>query len=295
MKPPCLLLIVASLLAVLAPARAQITVDISIKQRLFILHEPVLATVTITNQTGRDITLADAREGQWFSFQIAGEGDHFIPPRNPDYHLPPLPVRAGETLKRTVNLNELYALGDFGIFRVRANIYFAETDKYFSSKPTFIEITEGRIMWRRAAGVPEGVQGSGQTHVFSVLTHQHGEKNLLYVRVEDQEHSTVFCTTPLGRVIDGTPPEIQFDSANNLYILQLVAQRSFTLSKIGVNGEFVSQTHYTAPKTRPTLRKLADGTLQIIGGKREEPIAQNAADLPPPPKLSDRPAGFPKN
>ena len=295
MKLPRLPVLLAAFLAVLVPARAQIAVSISLKQRLFILHEPVLATVTITNQTGRDITLADSRQSQWFGFQISSEGDHFVPPRDPDYHLPPLPIRAGETLKRTVNLSELYALGEFGIYRVRANIYFPEMDKYFSSKPTHVEITEGRIMWRRTAGVPENMKNAGETHVFSILAHQRGEQNLLYVRVEDQASGTVFCTSPLGRIIDGVTPEIQFDSGNNLYILQLIAQRSFVLTKIGVNGEFLGQSHYSAPKTRPSLRKLADGTLQIIGGKKEAPIAQHNAELPPPPKLSDRPPGLPRN
>ena len=294
MKLPRLLLVLAGLLAVLPAAHAQIAVSISIKQRLFILHEPILATVTVTNQTGRDLTLADTRQGQWFSFQISSEGDHFVAPRDPDYHLPPLAIRAGETLRRTYNVSELYGLGDFGIYRVRANIFLAEADKYFSSKPTHVEITDGRLMWRRTAGVPAGVKNAGQTHVFTILAHEHGDQNLLYVRVEDQDQGTVFCTTPLGRIIDGVPPEFQFDSGNNLFILQLIAQRSFVLSKIGVNGEFLGQAHYSAPKTRPTMRKLADGTLQIIGGRREVPASTTPADLPPPPKLSDRPAGLGK-
>ena len=288
------LILLAAVLALLTPARAQIAVDISIKQRLFIRHEPILATITVTNQTGRDITLADARESQWFSFQISSEGDHFVPPRNPDYHLPPLPIRSGETLKRTVNLSELYDLGDFGIYRIRANIYLAEIDKYFSSKPTHVDITEGRIMWRRTAGVPSGQKNAGQTHIFSLLAHQHGEQNTLYISVEDQDQGTVFCTSTLGRIIDGAPPEIQFDSGNNLYILHLVAQRTFVLTKFSVNGEYLGQSNYTAPKTRPSLRKLADGTLQIIGGKHEAPVPTEPAAAPPPPKLSDRPAGLPK-
>lgn len=294
MKLHRLLLAVALLFAALASGHAQIGVDISIKRRLFIKHEPVLATVSITNQTGRDIVLTDTKEAQWFSFQITGEGDQFVPARNLDYHLDPLSIRAGETLKRTVNLNELYSLGDFGIYRIRANIYFDGMDKYFSSKPTHIEITEGRILWRQNAGVPDGAKNAGQTHTFSMLAHQRGEQNLLYVRVEGQDDATIYCTSPLGRLIDGVPPQMQFDSANNLYVLQLIGQKSYILSKIGVNGEFLGQTHYSAPKTRPYLRKQADGTLQLVGGKRED-IAQNPADLPAPPKLSDRPVGLPKN
>ena len=295
MKLPRLLLAAAGLLALLTPARAQIAVDISLKQRLFILHEPVLATVTIVNQTGRDITLADTRQSQWFGFQISTDGDHFVPPRDLDYHLPPLAMRAGETLKRTVNLGDLYSLGEFGIYRVRANIYYAEMDRYFNSKPTHVEITEGRAMWRRTAGVPVGVKNAGETHIFTLLAHQRGEQNMLYVRVEDQDRGTIYCTNPLGRIIDGASPEIQFDSGNNLYILQLIAQRTFVLSKIGVNGEFMGQSHYSAPKTRPSLRKLPNGTLQIIGGKKDEPVTAPPADALPPPKLSDRPVGLGKN
>lgn len=294
MKIHRLLFSCAVLLFLLAPARAQIVVTISIKERLHIRHEPVIATVSVTNNTGRDIVLEDTRQSQWFSFQITGEGDHYVPPRNPDYHLPPLNVRSGETLKRTVNLNELHTLGDFGIFSVRANIYFAAMDRYFTSKPTHIEITEGRVLWRRAAGVPDGGQDAGQTRIFTLLAHQRGEQNLLYVRVEDQDTGAVYCTTPLGRIIEGVPPDMQFDARNNLYVLQLIALRRFALTKIGVNGEFFGQTYYGVPKSRPYLRRQPDGSLQIVGGKREE-VAQAPVDRQPPPKLSDRPPGVPKN
>ena len=280
------------LLFTLASAHAQIAVDISIKRRLFVRHEPVLATVNITNNTGRDIELTDTKEAQWFSFQISGEGDRFVPARNLDYHLEPLSIRAGETLKRTVNLNELYSLGDFGIYRVRANIYFAGADKYFSSKPTHIEITEGRTMWRQSVGVPEGVLGGGETRKFTLLAHQQGEKNLLYVRVEDPDNATVFCTFAIGRMIDGVPPQMQFDSANNLYILQLISQRTYALTTIGVNGEFRGQNQYAAPKARPYLRKQGNGTLQLVGGQRLDKPA-DPADLPPVAKLSDRPVALP--
>ena len=293
MKLPHLLLAAAGLLTAILPARAQIAVSISIKERLHIRHEPVLATVSMTNNTGRDITLEDTRQGQWFGFQINAAGDQFIAPRDPNYHLEPLPIRAGETLKRTVNLNELYPLGEFGIYSIRANIYFAGMDRYFSSKPTHIEVTEGRVIWRRVAGVPEGEKGAGQMHVFTLLMHQRGEQNLLYVRVEDQDDGSVFCTSPLGRMIDGIAPDMQLDSRNNLYVLQLVGLRRFALSKIGINGQFLGQTYYGVPKARPYLRKQPDGSLQLVGGQREE-VAQNPVKLPPPAKLSDRPPGLPK-
>src|SRR5258708_33933822 len=105
-----LLLLLAGLAA--APlARAQIAVQLSIKEHLYILHEPVIATVNVTNHTGRDITLSDSPQYQWFSFRISGADDRIIAPRNGSYHLGPLAIRARETAKRTANPNELYELG----------------------------------------------------------------------------------------------------------------------------------------------------------------------------------------
>jgi len=254
----------------------------------------VVATVSVTNQAGRDITLTDSSQYQWFGFRISGEGDRMIPPRSLDYHLPALTVKAGETVKRSVDLSELYEIGETGSYRVQASIYFDGLDKFFTSRPTHIEVNEGRLLWRKVAGVPEGQPGAGQMRVFSLLTSQLGESNTLYVRVAGQDDGMIYCTFPIGRLLDSVEPQAEFDSANNLYILHLVGMRAYVLTKVTPAGEFGGQTNYSAPKTRPTLRRTADGTLQIVGGRREASVAQNQIPAEPP-KLSDRPPGFPKN
>ena len=68
---------------------------------------------------------------------------------------------------------------------------------------------------------------------------------------------------------------------------------SYVLSTKMREPQFAGQTNYTAPKSRPTLRKTADGTLQIVGGHRETDLAQ--VDKEPAPKLSARPPGLPAN
>jgi hypothetical protein len=283
------------LLLVASAARAQIAVTVSVKERFYLLHEPILATVNVTNRTGRDIVLSDMPENQWFGFRIIGEGDRMVAPRDLHYHLDPLPVKAGETVRRSVTLNQLYEIGEPGNYRIQAVIYYDGLDKYFSSRPTHIDVAEGRVVWGpQVAGVPEGMPNAGQMRVFSLLAHQRGEVNTLYVRVTDKEDGTIFCTFPVGRLLDDIAPQVEFDSSNNLYVLHLAGTRAYVLTKISPNGQFEGQTGYSAPKTRPTMRKTADGALQIIGGKHDAPIAQNPGDVPPP-KLSDRPPGFPSN
>ena len=274
-------------------AHAQITVNCTIKQRFHLLYEPVIATVNVTNLTGRDITLSDTQQYQWFGFRITGDGDRMIPPRSVNYHLPPVSVKAGETIKRSVNLNELYEMGETGTFRIQASIYFDGLDKFFTSKPTHIEVNEGHLIWRKVAGIPEGQPAAGQMRIFSLLSHAIGESNNLYVRVEGQDDGMIYCTFPIGRLLDNVAPQAEFDSNDNLYILHLIGMRAYVLTKVSPSGEFGGQINYSAPKTRPTLRRTAEGALQIIGGKREGSVAQN--NIPAViPKISDRPPGFPK-
>ena len=295
MKTLRYLLWLTAFLALFGRADAQITVELSVKRRLFIAHEPIVATVTLTNLTGRDITLADTPEMLWFGFQVTGASERIFPPRNPNYSLDPIEIKSGEQKRRTVNLNELYEIGDYGIYRVRANIFYSPTQKFFSSKATVLEITDGQLLWTKVVGVPGGSATDGNLRHFSLLAHQQGDLRMLYVRVEDRENGIVFCTQEIGRMIEGQGPVAEFDRANNLYILHLIGQREYLLTKMGINGEFMGSTRYTAPKTRPTFRRLADGPLQILGPRREVAVAQGAVASDPPSKLSARPPGMPAN
>lgn len=280
--------------ATVVPAHAQIGVRLDIKRRLHLRYEPILATVHIQNLSGRDIMLHD--EGQpWFGFDITGVNDNVIvPPRNPNYKLDPLEIKIGETLKRTVDLTRLYEISEFGMHRIKAAIFAKPLNKLFVSQPVLIDISEGKVIWQQTVGVPDTLENAGRTHAVKLIEFQ-DNKRFLYVRVEDPEKGYIFCTRKLGHMIDGTTPQVQFDTTNNFYVLHLVAPKTYTLSNIGVNGEFLGQHTYAAPKSKPFLRRIADGSVQIVGARRVEPVAKNGTVAGAAvPKLSERPADLPK-
>lgn len=294
MRSVRLLLLLLALCALgVAEAQAQLSVQLKINRRAHLIYEPVLATVSITNMAGREVVLED-KGTQWFGFQImSGEG-RSIPPRNPDYRLEPLTLGPGETMKRTVNLQDLYQLGDFGTLKIRANIYMAEVDRYFSSRQEILEFTDGRKIWSQSVGVPEGQEGAGEVRVFTLLTLEQDKGKMLYVRIQGESDGNVYGCYNLGRLVQGILPEVQFDLGNNLWVLQLVSQKTYFLSKIGPNGQFHAQSTYVTPKSKPYLRKQGDGTLQLVGAIRQPrdiPGDPAAAKIP---KLSDRPPGFPQ-
>ena len=276
------------LCAFLTPAYGQIAVKLNIGRRIHLLNEPVLATVSVTNNSGRELMLADADLGQWFSFTITGRDGRNLPPRDPNYSVAPLSLQPGETVKRTVNLNELYTLTEYGLHKVRANIFHAGMNKYFGSNADNLELTEGRQISKQTVGVPEGA--GDETRSYALLTLDSGEGRNLYVRISGSDGVVYGCYS-LGKLFEGSRPETQLDAANNLWILQFAGQRNYLLSRIGVNGDFQAQSTYVTPKSKPYLRKLANGKLQIVGAVRENRVAEQQP-AGPLPKLSDRPPGL---
>lgn len=283
----------ASLLAAQPRAHAQVQVGLKISRRLYMAYEPVIATVSISNLTGHDLTLADHGPQKWFGFQITNADETPVPPRHADYDLQPLTIPNGTTVRRSVNLVSLYPVTDFGLYRIRANIFVGEMNRYFSSSLVGIEVSEGKVLWQQTVGVPAGEEGAGSYRLYELLSFRQPKDNVLYARVQDKEAGVIYATYPVGRLIAGNEPQVQLDRQNRLHILQLVGPKAYVYSRIGLNGEWGGQTNYLELKSRPHLARLASGSIAVAGGKIDVPVEAPAQGTAQPPKLSDRPAGMP--
>ncbi|HRJ72944.1 MAG TPA: hypothetical protein PLS03_12025 [Terrimicrobiaceae bacterium] len=292
MKAAVLRLAVFSLLLLgaAASARAQITVDISFKRSLYMVYEPLMCTVTITNMSGRTLDLEDTAREKWFGFQIQTVDGRPLPPVNVDYKNEPVQIGSGQKLVRQINLAPLYPLSEFGTYRVRASVFSAQLGQYFVSPTLNVEITEGRQLWQQTVGVPQG-SGPGRSRTFSLLAHRLPRTTMLYLRVEDKEAGIIYCTTQLGRFITFGSPDVQFDAANQIHILQNSAPKAFLYSMFDINGKVVKQQGFQVYDKRPHLVKKPDASVAVVGGVEYDPRA-----TPPEqglPKLSDRPVPLP--
>ena len=276
-----------------AAAQAQIQVELKLSRHSYILYEPLIATVTVTNNAGRDITLADDQGKQWFNVEINHLGGSMIPPFNPDYNLHPLTVAAGQSLQRQIDLSPLFPIREQGTHRVRANIYFADLDRYFYSNFVTFDLTDGKLLWRQSVGVPGS---SDDIRQVSLLTHQLFDRMLLYVRVRDESGVNVYTTQSLGRLIlTGHEPQALFDRANVLHVIQEAIPGSYLYTTISLDGARLDQKVYVrSGQSRPMLVKDASGEVSVRGGQiQTAPAGGIGAGRDGGPKLSDRPAGLP--
>ena len=78
--PAWIVLIVGILLSAGAveQAAAQVRVDIAFKRKLYVMYEPLIATVTINNLSGRPLLLENSDHHQWFGFNIESADGRII-------------------------------------------------------------------------------------------------------------------------------------------------------------------------------------------------------------------------
>jgi hypothetical protein len=273
-------------------AVAQIQIELKFPRLQYIAYEPVVANLEITNLAGRDIDLHDADGQSWFGFEVIANEDRSIAPIS-NAGSEPLNVAAGKRVTRKINLTPLFSVHDFGTYRVRAHIYFADLNKFYYSQTKVFEITDARPIWQKTVGVPQGESSSGSVRTYSLMTNRFPDHTSLYVRVEDKDSGIVYATFSLGQVIAFGEPQAEFDRSNQLHVLYCAAPRNWSYARVGLNGELLSRTSFAETKTRPRLVHSEDGVVKIAGGMMDTPVTQATRDTAQ--KLSARPPNAPKD
>jgi hypothetical protein len=268
-------------------AQAQIQVELRFQRLQYVAHEPIMASIKITNLSGRDIELHDENSQRWFGFEInAGDG-RLLAPLRQSAPEPVLHVEAGKTVARKINLTPGFPVHDLGSYHVRANVYFADLNKFFYSPTKVFQVADARPIWQKTVGIPDGLPGAGEVRTYSLLSNRFPDHTSLYVRVENRDRGVVHTTYSLGRSIAYDEPQAEIDRANQLHVLHCAAPRSWAYSHIGLNGELLRHSIFMETKTRPRLRHAANGAIAVTGGRLEGPSAESARS--PAAKLSVQP------
>lgn len=285
-------LLAAAVVSLLAPPlAAQVQVDISLDRNLFVLGEVIPVTVTVTNLTGSELDLADSGLNRWFGFEVETADGRPIPPRGGDYSNEPVQLGAGQKIARTVNLTPLFPVDEFGGYRVRASIFLSQGNRFSKSPPLNFDVTDGRQIWQKTVGVPEGFSGAGGTRTVTLLIHRLPQSSQLYLRIEDAHAGVRKCVHKLGRLLSFTTPDVQLDEKNRIHVLQNVAPKVFLYSQIGLEGEVLERKSFNELTTRPILQRTGEGGIRVAGGQEYDPKARPQEESMP--SLSDRPVALP--
>lgn len=269
------------LLAAIPSAWGQLQVDLKFNRLHYIAHEPVVATVKITNLAGRDITLQNGPDQKWFGFEIKGSDGHLLPRMRPNAPEPVLQIKTGSSVTRKINLTPLFPLQEFGPYHVRAHIYLADSEKFYYTPARVFQVADGRPIWQRTVGVPDGQVGAGESRTYSLLSGRFPDHTSLYVRVENRDSVVVRATRSLGPIVAALEPQSELDRQNQLHVLHCTSPGRWAYSHVTLNGKLLEHSIFMETRNRPRLRRSTDGSVAVSGGRLAQPGSDPAQSIAP--------------
>ncbi len=271
---------------------AQIQISMTTSRAEYVLHEPINVTLRLTNLAGRPIFLRDSPDAPWLGFEVQNiDTGRRLPARRDRPPADPLLLETGQTVERTLAISRFNNIDSRGIVQISAQIFVAELERFFTSKPIFVTIGEGRKVWSQRVGIP----GGAEFREYSLLSAHIGQKEYIYLRVRDPETGTVFVTRPIAPALSFGNPVAEVDAESRLHSLILVAPKTYQYQLFDSEGRQMDTIVYRATSTRPTLSRSPLGQVGVVGGFADIPkaVPANSEAALGPARLSERPAGLP--
>lgn len=269
-------LVLGLLLASLALASAQVTVEVTQDQDQFLQGESLKAAVRITNMSGQSLHLGG--DSNWLTFSIESR-DGFIVPKVAD-----VPVQGAFVLDsskvaiKRVDLEPYFSLTHAGRYVIIANVRLKDWGQNVLSAPRQFDIIDGAKLWEQQVGVPKpsGTPPEIRNFMLQQANYLRGALRL-YLRVTDAYGRTL-KVTPVGPIVSFGHPQPAVDRLSKLHLIYQDGAYSFNYSVFDVNGNLLSRQTYDYINTRPRLRMDNDGNISEFGGVRHV----SANDVPPP-------------
>ena len=279
------------LTAVLLPAAAQVTVQVTQDQDQFLPGEELNAAVRITNRSGQPLRLGQGED--WLSFSIQGREEEVVP------KLGEVPVEGEFTLDSSkvvtkhVNLSPYFALSHAGHYTITAVVRLKNWNQVITSPPKGFDIIEGAKLWEQDVGVPvpEGVTNAlPEVRKYILQQANYLKKELrLYVRLTDGTGTRTFRVIVVGPMVSFGHPETQVDRLSRLHILHQQGPRTFLYTVVTPDGEVFARRTYDYGEKRPRLQQDMGGQIIVSGGMRRP----SKSDIPSDASSPDAPKGKP--
>ena len=282
-----LLWIIIITMVTLPHAEAQVAVRLEMNKAGYLVNEPIVATVYITNHAGRELELKNENGRPWLDFNITSRGRGVPKAHRTDYGMVSIPT--GQTVARKVTLNSSYAMSGMGnyVCQVYVNTPGPSRDSSFSSNRAHFTVSSGRVIWNQQVGIPEA---PGEIREYELITFSGNRSYELFAHVKSKNRGQEIATIPLGKIISFNKPTCMLDRANNMHTLYQLTPDMFGYSCITPSGIRKFTTYHKRGQAGiPRLVIFASGEVEIAGGVVYDPVAEeaerrrvrNASERPP--------------
>jgi hypothetical protein len=284
----CILNSLVTLLLCAGACHGQLAVSLQIPQKQNVTGESVLAVVTITNHSGRELVFQSDGRFQWLDFNVRKSSGNPVNAKNRTL-FGPMKIAAGQTLAREVDLTQHFQLGEPGNFTVSATIRMPGPDSGgITTNRAFFNLVNGRIHWAQKVGV----HGGSKTREFRILNHSGDSRTRIYAQIVDDHTGQFVRTFLLGDLITIRKPLCTVDRQQRMHVMFLATPTMWVHCVVDTDGNLVSrQIHQRGPQGDPQLLTMGDGTVAVANSipydpkaaRERQARARKASDRPPIP------------
>lgn len=277
----------AAALFCLGTAQAQLATSLRVTKKMHLAGEPVIAVVTVTNHSGRELAFRSDGRFQWLDFVVKDGNGNSVNPKSRKL-FGPMKIAAGQTLAREVDLSEHFLLTEPGNFSVSAIVRDpAQTGQGSSTNKAFFVQSQGSVYWSQKVGLSGR---SGSTREYRVINFTGDSKSQIYAQVRDGSTGQMVRTFLLGDVLMLRKPLATVDRSQRMHVMFLATPSMWVHSVVNTDGKLVArQIHQRGPVGDPQLLTFGDGTVKVANSipYDAKAAAEQRAKIR---KATDRPA-----
>ena len=269
-------------------ASAQLNVTLQMSQKNFVAGESIPITVSITNQSGRDLNFQGSQEAGWIDFTVSSSsrGVPMSPAANPAFGSMSVPL--GQTKARSFDLRKIFPLTQMGNYSVYATVRLpGDSRNSFISNRLAFNLDSAAPYWSQRVGTGGK---SGQTREFRVMNYNNGKKSMLYAQVVNLETGSPLQTHSLGEYLSFSKPSVTLDNRQVMHVLYLVAPTAWSHARVTSDGILLgAELHKSTGAGNPVLVTSKEGIVNVANSIPFDPKAEAEARSKFR-KASDRPA-----
>lgn len=274
----------------ISTAQAQYATNLTLQKNSFLLNEPVLAFVTITNRSGADVIVGGVGARPWMQFQFEDDTGRVLAPVSIGSKNP-ITLKAGQTTQHTVEIEGAAATGSLGTYYTKGSVYHPPTGQYYTTNRARLAVTDAKPAFDQAFGVPKGFRDAGRARRYQAIIFRDIDSVTLYARVTDDRTQDNLSTRLLGPIMTSIQPQMAIDAKNFFHLLFMAQPTIFCHTVVNPDGSIRRRAYYKDIEgSRPTLVMTSAGA-EVVGGEFFDP-----AKAPEPNKgirkSSERPKGL---